>query len=484
MEENFDIKQLENDVAKVLCYSQNFCADPTYLRGVPQILQRWADSKKFFIDRMGGNLIYQLPELVSFELDDRAKMEKLERFAQMVEEHYDNSALARFLYDVGLQDFYNNRTSCEYSIEDFNGESIKVPKNFKVVKAFKFFEPNIDRLKDLQNEASRIIQENVISGHLCVSVHPLDYLSLSENVHNWRSCHALDGEYRSGNLNYMVDPTTVVCYLRAEKQAVLPHFPEDVLWNSKKWRVLLFFSNDKTMVFAGRPYPFCADHGIEIIREKILPILTQGSWTPWYSSTISLYQDEKTGQYFTFSKMIPVGNELQRFDRVVQDGDDTYQFNDLIRSSVYSPIWSYRRRTSYWETDGTGCSDNHTHVTVGRNCPCPICGSGTISYTDMMLCPSCSGDYGYDDSDYYECEICGSMTYVDDLYDLEYSELRVCHSCYERETVGCQECGIRDMPDTVKYREGDSRCLCPACWEEAQRRQHRPVRIEDIQIHF
>ena len=28
-----------------------------------------------------------------------------------------------------------------------------------------------------------------------------DYLSLSENAFNWRSCHALDGEYRAGNLS-------------------------------------------------------------------------------------------------------------------------------------------------------------------------------------------------------------------------------------------------------------------------------------------
>lgn len=84
-----------------------------------------------------------------------------------------------------------------------------------------------------------LIQEDKVTGILCLSIHPLDYLSLSENTYNWRSCHALDGEYRAGNLSYMMDNTTVVCYLKGEDEAELPHFPAEVKWNSKKWRMLL-----------------------------------------------------------------------------------------------------------------------------------------------------------------------------------------------------------------------------------------------------
>ncbi len=480
MDYTFDIKQLEEEVSKVLCYSQNFYG--TDLEGVPRILKDWFDNKRFFIDHMNGQLIYQLDQPVSFELDEKAKREKLEHFAEEVENHYENWPLSNFLYNLTLEDFYNNRTSLEYHIQD---GAIVIPRNFKVVKAFKFFEDNDDKLKQLQSEASRIIQENVISGYLCFSVHPLDYLSISENVHNWRSCHALDGDYRSGNLNYMVDDTTVICYLRAEKQAILPHFPEDVLWNSKKWRVLLFFSGDKTMVFAGRPYPFTATQGTDMIKSQILPALNFGNWTNWTRPSITHLHDDKANLDFTFKKMIPVGNELKRFDEIVKDRPDTYQFDDLLRSSVYRPMWSYRKRHNYWDTEGTGCSDaKTTRVEVGRFCSCPVCGSGIVSYTDIMCCPSCADKYGFDNADYFECEICGSMTYTDDMYDLEYSGLRVCADCYRRETARCQECGIQDMPDVVKYYDGDTRCLCPGCWEEVQRQNQHPVRIEDISIDF
>ena len=479
MEQKFDLKQITADVKKVLRYSQDMFGEE--LPGVDNIMSDWLENKQFFIEHMGGKLIYQLDKPVSFELDTKAKKEKLDRFAEEVASHYENWNLSDFLFHIDLDDFYNNRTSHEYKTEI----DVTIPSNFKVVKAFKFFVHNDDILKRLQSEASRIIQENVISGYLCFSVHPLDYLSLSENVHNWRSCHALDGEYRSGNLNYMVDDTTVICYLRAEKQAVLPHFPEEVLWNSKKWRVLLFFANDKTMVFAGRQYPFTANVGIDLIRTDVLPALCLGSWTKWVKTSIRTMKDEKTGIEFLFTKMIPVGNELVPFIEVVRDGADTYQFDDLLRSTIYSPMWSYRKKTNYWDTEGTGCSDAKlTKVIVGKACSCPSCGRNIISYTNLMCCPTCATTHGFDDSDYYECEICGSMTFCDDMYDLEYSGMRVCPDCYRRETARCQECGIHDMPNLVKYHDGDTRCLCPSCWENAQQQAQRPVNIEDIRIDF
>ncbi len=463
MDYNFDKQQLIDDVSKVLKYSQGFNED---LTGVPDIIEKWLRNKAFFIEHMNGNLIYQTDEMVSFELDDKAKKDKMDRFADFVEEHYENWSLCNFIHTLTTEDFYKNRTSREYVV---NMAETTIPKNFKVVKAFKFFVDDPDLLKQVQSEASRIIQENIVSGYLCFSVHPLDYLSLSENVHNWRSCHALDGDYRTGNLNYLVDDTTVVCYLRAEKQAVLPHFPEDVLWNSKKWRTLFFFSNDKTMLFAGRQYPFTANKGIDLIKDNILPVLRLGEWTSWKDTCINSYKDTLSDQRFTFNKMIPVGNTLKEFTEVVTDGYDTFHFNDLLRSSCYFPIWAYRKQSRYfWNPDNSGCSDKHTQFTIGAACACPICSHGTVSFPNIMLCQECANEYDYENEDYYECEICGTMTYYDDMHDLEFSGARVCPNCYRTETARCQECGIHDLTDVVKYHEGDSRCLCPECWELAK----------------
>ena len=84
-------------------------------------------------------------------------------------------------------------------------------------------------------------------------MHPLDFLSLSENTYNWRTCHSLDGEFKAGNLSYMIDSSTFIVYLRPEKTYnILLTFPNTVQWNSKKWRMLMFLSDDYQMMFAGR----------------------------------------------------------------------------------------------------------------------------------------------------------------------------------------------------------------------------------------
>lgn len=465
MDYNFDRDKLIADVSRVIQYSQNINPEVEF-NGVPAMIDEWFRNKQLFIDHIGGELIYQANQPISFELDEKGKEDKLNNFIDQIENHYENWDLSYFLRSLNTDDFYNNLTTKKFR---YNG--IIIPENFKVVKAFKFFETDENILKQLQSEASRIIQENVISGYLCFSVHPLDYLSVSENVHNWRSCHALDGDYRSGNLNYMMDPTTVVCYLRADKQAVLPHFPEDVLWNSKKWRVLLFFSNDQTLMFAGRQYPFTANKGIDIIKDSILPCLGFGKWGKWKDTFIRSHTDELSGETVYLSSMIPLGTTAKDFKEVVVDNMNTFQFNDLLRSSVYSPIWTYRANTlSFWNDVPTGCSCKDTKVVVGQSCPCPVCGEKEVSYPNIMLCPTCADIYSYENcEDYYECEVCGSMTYIDDMYNLDFSDIRVCENCYRTETVECQICGTRDLPEQVKYRKGDSRCLCPDCWHSVSR---------------
>lgn len=65
------------------------------------------------------------------------------------------------------------------------------------------------------------------------------FLTSSVNTYNWRSCHALDGEYRAGNLSYMADNVTFMCYIKGEAKLQYPFLPHGISWNSKKWRMLV-----------------------------------------------------------------------------------------------------------------------------------------------------------------------------------------------------------------------------------------------------
>lgn len=213
----FDFKALQNQVEEVIRTSQHFQGLDM---NIDELMNDWLRAKYRFIEKLNGKLIYEVEEPVAFHLNDDSKAQRLHEFADYVYIHYNNQFLSAFLYDLNVEDFYNNKTS-----KDYQFPYSCVPKNTKVIKAFKYFIRDEELLKRIQYQASQIIQENCIHGKLCLSVHPLDFLSASENTHNWRSCHALDGEYRSGNLNYLMDSATVICYLKSAEPAHLPHFP-------------------------------------------------------------------------------------------------------------------------------------------------------------------------------------------------------------------------------------------------------------------
>lgn len=467
MNYKLNIDEIKNQTKKVIAYSQNM---PENLIQIDKIIDSWLLAKKYFIERLGGNLIYQSDQLVSFELDEKSKIEKLSHFAETVFVHYNNEPLSNFLYNLPTEDFYHNKTS-----EEFNYFDIKVPKNFKVVKAFKFFESNPDILKEIQNEASRIIQEDIVTGYLCFSVHPLDFLSASENVHNWRSCHALDGDYRSGNLNYLMDNDTVICYLRAEKEAILPHFPVSVPWNSKKWRTWFHFSDDKTMLFAGRSYPFTSEIGLEYVKNIILPEIGMGKWTDFHQTMISSMIDVKTNEKFFFDKCVPVGRILKPLKNLVLNGRQTHMYNDVLESSCYKPLYAYKEEDSIFQI-ATGQSSSYSTVFhIGAACFCPLCGKNKIDYPDLMVCEECAIKYSFEDNDdSYTCDICGNSTR--DLYYLSYSGVEICPQCYEKETAECQACGAIDLKEQITVFKGHY--LCPSCRENEA--IYKNLRAEDL----
>lgn len=202
---------------------------------------------------LGGEPILNLGK-VSFPLDEETKSCKFSMFMDYISNFFPyTEELMDFLHFVGSLEFYSNKLTADY----IYGTKV-IKKGTKVIRSFKHFIQDTDLLETIQNKASELIQLDKLEGELCFSVHPLDFLSLSENQSRWRSCHALDGEYRAGNLSYMCDTSTLICYIKSENGDVkLPNFPESVPWNNKKWRCLFFLDNTQNtnVMFAGRPYP-------------------------------------------------------------------------------------------------------------------------------------------------------------------------------------------------------------------------------------
>ena len=126
-----------------------------------------------------------MPEPITFELDADSKKQKVDEFIEWVGREYGDDMYSFFRdnYDGILE----NKLTQPYD---------HFPRGMKLSKVL-MQEFGLDA-ETVRQHLSMLIQSNKVSGKLCLSIHPLDYLSASENNHSWRSCHAMDREYREG----------------------------------------------------------------------------------------------------------------------------------------------------------------------------------------------------------------------------------------------------------------------------------------------
>ncbi len=460
--------EIKEQFREVIAYSQGI-PDPQ----VNSLFERWEKAKTKFIKRFGG-LIYEWPEVIEFTLDSKERQQKAMEFANCVYDSFHNSELASFL-DSNLETFFENKVS--------NTDNGRVPEGMKLIKAFKFYEKDKKTLRAMQDMASQIIQENKISGKLCFSVHPLDFLSSSENTYNWRSCHALDGEYRAGNLSYMVDECTFMVYLKGADDVRIPLF-NDVKWNSKKWRMLLHTSTDDGIMFAGRQYPFSSKSGIDIVLNIYNNLLEGEGRDPWnwynkYSEWHNEYIDtyispDQTTIIDLDSRYMVYCGQLVDIHQVVKSGRGALNYNDILQSTCYlHPYYAilnpYRRHSVSYLTERP--------LIIGGEIICLHCGGETVDNAETMRCDDCEINYGYEENDNYtSCSCCGSRIYIDDAYPIgAYGDDLVCSSCYD------SECFICDYCDETHYKsdrvfmpfgfEGiENAWYCQRCYRDYQSR--------------
>lgn len=450
---------LKKQVHDVLQYSQHLPEVKT-----DNIVDEWALAKKEIIeDVFDGKLIWEYPEKVIFHLSPEEREYKVVKMLDKM--YYLFSDFGEYeLYDTIAKFIGRNTVSFfDNKVSDNTGCDIKkVPIGMKLGKALGYFIENPELLDAVQTDISRCIQEDKIEGRLCLSVHPLDYLSSSENTHNWRSCHALDGEYRAGNLSYMLDSSTIICYLKSEEDAKLPNFPEHIPWNNKKWRVLLFLSDNWEVIFASRQYPFSSQTGLDHLLHIFSNLIRGKSmYSNWRSELLTKMTTEDGYSYNLRSKYIVVRGEFIELPNMVEDADGSMHFNDLLKSSCYTPQYVVHNDTTY------APSLKHEKVHIGSSCPCIYCGESDIDLDDAMICCDCDRELGYSDNDdYFYCDCCGRREFREDGYWVE--DMFVCDHCFNTEVITCDQCGEAYFEENIEREETTGRYLCKWCAEHPE----------------
>jgi hypothetical protein len=117
----------------------------------------------------------------------------------------------------------------------------------------------------VQVEYSKIVQKFSFTGTAVLSIDPVDYITMSENQSGWRSCHALDGEFRTGTLAYMLDYCSVVGYVKTKD------VPIGGTWYSDKiWRQMVLIGEDYAV--QSRQYPNSNSFNAGTISQMLIDI--------------------------------------------------------------------------------------------------------------------------------------------------------------------------------------------------------------------
>lgn len=391
---NFEIQQQFNSILE---YTQG-CAAKT-----DKLFEAWWLNKSKLRAMLGGELIKNYG-YTEFHLTSKEKKALINQFLEMASVHLPDNEYTIFEDFIfkNRDTFFANMVS-EVTLPIDQAKDFK--QGMKLVKAFKFFISDHVALRRLQEYASSIIQKEKISGEFCVSIHPLDFLTSSVNTYNWRSCHALDGEYRAGNLSYMADNVTLMCYLKGEDVLRSPQLPSGITWNSKKWRMLVHIDPSEQLCFLGRQYPYTLSGIEEVVHRLILP--SHASWKPFMDSYISSIDvgDDKLNlddKYYAIASRNPgTSMKLVKLHDLVRDYNQTspLHFNDLLFSHCYEPMYSSR-----WVFD----EENYPpQLVIGADVPCICCENNYIyAESNHMLCKDCAIEMGYLDDDsedeYYE----------------------------------------------------------------------------------
>ena len=248
----------------------------------------------------------------------------------------------------------------------------------------------IDKDPDYNREFAKYadaINPLAIKRHTILSVHPVDYLTMSFG-NSWASCHTIDKEnkrntpgehyrgcYSSGTLSYALDNSSFVFYTVSKEYTGNEYELQD-----KINRNMFHIGEDK--LIQGRVYPQSTD-GESGIYRKIREIAQK-----------------------VIADCLGVPNMWTNVKGTGECNSVNYSYGTHYRDyESYSDC-----NVSYLKGDGDE-APNKKRIIIGHDPICPACGD-THEYAECVECECC-----YEDR--HECYNCGCHADEEDMYEID-----------------------------------------------------------------
>lgn len=388
----------------------------------------WAPQKeRYLYPLLGHSLIYQEP--ITYELSEERILDKIyglfldsnSATAQFVREFNEwRNANIETLKETGsewyvdfllsppilAQNVYNGLT---FFVNCPNGKVVKVQQGCRPVKTLLRILnmwgglPHQDAFRE---EVSVVLTQKRLHGTLCLSIHPLDYATMSDNNNDWSSCMSWEGDgcYRAGTVEMMNSEAVVVAYLSNTTMSM----PGDGTWNSKMWRQLMVVSPKG--IFGVKAYPYQNEHLTDAALHALANLAEQNLGWKFDENTIAFDHNS----WFEYAHA--EGEEPHQYCFSFKTGAMYNDFGTIKHRAIIASDWN-------GNVNEDGSPKKFIFNYSGPR-QCMSCGSldGYFNDTVDLACQDC------DDTCY--CSNCGERIYdISDMYEVDGDYL--CEYCFE-----------------------------------------------------
>lgn len=462
-------------------------------RGLENYLYDWAASKKKLYHLLGDQLIRKFPfkyekdtltirNEISTEVTPKADflsalyskiidMRNDDKFIEI--EHYEDSVYAlrqlindymdtHFVFGTVRDIYVNNKIGRTIKVQaQGNPKMLNLDGNMKPLKAlqailkyFDCFEENKEQFEALRLAHSLVFNDKYLRGNLCISIHPLDFMTMSDNASNWHSCMnwTEEGCYRIGSVEMMTSNNVVCCYLESEEPFVFNKKIEtNNTWNNKKWRCLCYVTKD--IIVSGKQYPYYSEPLAKSLVEEIQRLAGDNLHWGYEFNKVEPYRD-----MVHICGMTSM-NRAKRFIRektatkhnIIFDTKGMY--NDMLNDNYFN-YWCVRNKVPHTKV-----------ITYSGKAPCLCCNENQVIELDSnweynskydnvgaLVCLPCKKKYS--------CEVCGSYALKKPLYN--YKGKKYCKECLISSFMVCSCCG--EIKKAKEHFCFDSSMKNPPMW--------------------
>ena len=483
--------------------------------GADQYLEEWAKSKTKLYHLLGDKLMVEIP--YTFEVDKSMMRVKLEKtfirnkalvgismkfqdykispvYDEIANETSDIDIRKIFiLIEVLTFDSPSIRKSIEIYMNDSigeyggiklklkNGKTLQIPNNMKPIRALSkiinaFSACSSTELKEefelFRQAHSLWLNEKKLTGSLVISIHPLDFITMSDNDSGWQSCMNWreKGCYRIGTVEMMNSNNVVCTYFKSNSHSFF-FDPKDnsVFWNNKKWRQLFYVTKD--IICGGKSYPYTNKEMSLTILNKLRE-LAQANLHWGYAFGPKPYRDMFSINSLTAMNITRnnSNNNYSKDHRIIFDTKAMY--NDILNCNMeYVCVRNKVKKTKIisvsgksvcaccgerdftsrnWDFDNDFFDDDDEDGEIYNN---------RFDETDRVICTTC-----YDNN---SCPMCGNVVGASNIFncpDMLGVQQDYCPKCKPYHVYTCPCCGdlfYKGNLGSVNYKQNDYIINCP-----------------------